>query len=197
MKKLIATATLIALVDLLTGCASTGGTEYPIFAPGGPEDAVQASVFPELKLITTDGNSYTGKLTRLQGDTVTLRPYPYWNIPEVSIPLGGIHLIELTGSEGHAGSGFAAGFSAFFILTGGLGAATSKYNRDFQWAAVGSGLAGLIGGLVGLAVGAVGDATRLSKIKFYELPELQKRPAILKIMGRRAAPLKSAQGEQP
>jgi len=184
MKKLIATATLITLVNLLTGCASRGGMGNPIAPPGGPDGAIQANLFPEIKLITTEGKSFTGKLTQLQRDTVTLRPFPYWNIPEVPIPINGIHLIELTGSEGHVGSGFFTGFSLLFIITGGIGAATSKYNTNFQWAAMGSGLAGLVGGLVGLVIGAVSDATKLSKIKFYELPDREKRPAILKIMGR-------------
>jgi hypothetical protein len=184
MKKLIATATLITLVNLLTGCASRGGMEYPISPPGGPIDPLEAFSFPEIKLITTEGKSFTGKLTRLQGNAVILRPYPYWNLPEVSIPIDGIHLIEPTGPGGHAGRGFSTGFSVLFILTGGLGAASSKYNRDFQMAAIGSGFLGLVGGLIGLLTGAVSDATELSKIKFYELPDREKRTAIRKIMGR-------------
>jgi hypothetical protein len=187
MKKLIAAATLIALVNLLTGCASTGGTGHPISPPGdpaGPTDAIQAFAFPELKLITTEGKSFTGKLTRLQGDTVTLRPFPYWNIPEIQIPLDLLHLIELTGSEGHAGSGFFAGFNILFIGTGAYGAATSRYNTNFQNATVAAGIVGLVGGLVGFVIGALGDAAKGSKINFYELPESAKRPAILKIMGR-------------
>jgi len=184
MKKLIAVATLIALVNLLTGCASTGGIGYPISPPGGPTESIQATSFPEVKVITTEGRSFTGKLTRIQGDTVTLRPFPYWNIPEIPIPIDGIHLVEVTGSEGHAGSGFFRGFSLLFIITGGIGAATSKYNTDFQLAALGAGAVGLVGGLIGLAAGAVGDATKATKLKFYEMSGPAKRPALLKIMGR-------------
>jgi hypothetical protein len=103
VKKLIAVATLIALVNLLTGCATTGGTG-DLFNPSGvPAVDVQAKDFPELKLVTTTGESFRGKLTLLQGDVVTLRPYPYWNIPDVRIPLDTIHQVELTGTKSHAG----------------------------------------------------------------------------------------------
>jgi hypothetical protein len=184
MKKIATLTALLAMAHLLTGCASSGGAGHPTALPGNPGEAIQAALFPELKLITTDGNSYRCKLIRLKDDVVTLRPYPYWQIPEAEVPVASFHQVELLDPKSHAGGGFMTGFSAVFLPIGLIGIASSKYNTQFSAALAGSAALGLVGGLVGLVIGAVGDAASDQKIKLYELTEAQKRHAVLKLMGR-------------
>ncbi len=184
MKKIIAAATLIALVNLLTGCASTGGTGDLFNSSGAPHVDVQAEDFPELRFVTTGGESFRGKLTRVEGDIVTLKPFPYWNIPDVRIPLDDIHQIELTGSKSHTDTGFLAGFSVLFIPVGAIGAAKSKYDVDFSNWLLGSAIVGAVGGLLGLVIAAVSDTGKTSKFKFYAMSAPEKIAALLKIMGR-------------
>ena len=185
MKKLTALVTLIALVNLLTGCAPTGGTGRPAFPPGGPGDAIQAIVYPELRLVTTDGTSHKGKLTRCQGKVLTLRPSPYWNVQDIQIPLDTVHQINLTEPrEDVAGKSFMMGFSILFIPIGAIGAANSKYNSNFSMALAGSVATGVVAGLLGLAIGAVGNTSTPSIYKFYAMSEPEKWRAVLEIMGR-------------
>jgi hypothetical protein len=142
-----------------------------------------AKEFPEIKLITTAGEAHSGKLTRLEGEMVTLLPFPYWNLEAVQINVEDIHLIQMPKTGSKIGKGFLTGFGVGFIVTGVFGGALSKYNVDYQWALAGSFGAGAIGGGIGLLIGAISDAGAKDKYEFYNMSQTEKVKAIKKIMG--------------
>jgi hypothetical protein len=182
MRKATAGLTLIAFLLFLSGCATTGGfrVEPP---PGARNFDNLARIFPQLLLITTSGDPHQGKLTQIEGEEVVLRPFPYWNVEEVRIPVEEIRSIEIQPEKNGAAAGAANGAGWTFLIFGAIGLG-SKYNTQFQSALLGSGLMAAVAGLAGLAIGALTDAAKRTQYDFYKMTPPEKEAALKKIMGR-------------
>ena len=185
-KKSLAFGAFIVFVLFLVGCATTSINEKSGALKDlkdAPPGKLVARVLPEITLVTSAGDSHLGKLTSLEGGTVTLLPYPYWNVEPITIDLDEIHMVQTQKRGGRAGSGFLHGFSWTYIIVGILSGVTSKYDEDYEFALGVSAGAGLIGGLIGLAVGGLADAVAKTDYKFYSMSLAEKTAAIKKFMG--------------
>jgi hypothetical protein len=183
VKRTWAVVNLIAFVLLLAACATTSSIGQREWRQEATPHKLEANKFLEIQLITTKGESYIGKLTELVDDSAILRPYPYWDIEPVTILIEDIFSIKLAKVESQAGKGFLSGFGMGFIVTGIIGIGTSRYNTQFQSALVASPMGGLLGGLIGLAIGGIGDLATKTKYEFNRLSTVEKKEALRKIMG--------------
>ncbi len=175
--------TLLAFAFLLGSCETTTPAGQGGLALTPVQGKVEAREFPEIQLITTKGETYTGKLVELEGDQVLLRPLPYWNIEPVRIPVEEIFSIKLDKKVSSVGNGFLTGFGLTFIVVGVLAGSNSKYNEDYSHALSGSFGAGVFGGLIGLAAAGIIKLSTKSKYEFYNLTQLQKMDVLRDIMG--------------
>jgi len=150
-----------------------------------PDQKIAPLKLPEVQVVTTKGDRSTGKLTQFEDQTLTLLPYPYWNVEAVKIPLDDIARIEVKGKKSHAGSGFVAWFSFSFMAVGLLAGLSSQYNEDYEAALLGSAIVGGIGGLVGLAIGGIVDMASKNTYEFATMSTPEKVASLRKIMGAR------------
>jgi hypothetical protein len=183
MKKIASTVALAAFLLFLTGCATNEMIRVVPLRTESGNLANIARVLPELELITTAGDTFQGKLTRREGGAVILRPFPYWNVEEVRVLIEEIHTIKLSGSKNGAIRGAANGAGSIFLISGILGGLTSKYDVDYEWALLGSGILSALGGLAGLVIGAIADAAEKTNFDFYAMTPPEKEAALKKIMG--------------
>jgi len=182
LKKNFALCTLLFFLNFILSC-TTITTSGGINIKTTSTSEFIAKKLPELELITTGGEFHRGKLLNLIGMDVLFSPFPYWNVETLKIHFDKIHTIKLAKKGSKAGSGFAHGFGWTFIFIGVLGAANSKYDRDFENALGASAGAGLFGGLLGLVIGGLAKAATKSQYKFYKMSDSEKTKAVLKIMG--------------
>ncbi len=179
---LFAFCTLLIFLILIVSCTPIGTKSTREFSIS-PTSEVQAKRFPEVELITSEGDILKGKLISLRGKDLAFSPFPYWNVELLEIKLDDIHSIKLPRKGSKATSGMLSGFAWTFIIVGGVAGASSKYNEDFEEALIGSTILGAGAGLIGALVGALADVGTKSEYKFYKLDEREKIKAVKKIMG--------------
>ena len=182
-KRRFALGTLIVFVLFLIDCATTETYQEQSVLNNAPSGKLMPREFQEIRLVTSAGETYQGKLTGFEGDTVILLPYPYWNVEPLKINLSEIHVIQTEKKGGGAGKGFLNGLAWTYIICGILSGVSSQYNTDYQLALAGSAALGLIGGLIGLAVGGISDAAAKTQYEFYGMSRVEKIAAIRKLMG--------------
>jgi hypothetical protein len=147
------------------------------------EHAIPAKELPEIQLITKAGESHTGKLISLEGETVALLPFPYWNLESIKIHVDDIHLIQLPQKGSKIGKGFLTGFGVGFVVAGVIGGLTSKYNFEYRWSLAGSATVGAASGALGLLIGAIVDLSTKTKCEFSRMEHTEKLATIKRIMG--------------
>jgi len=183
-KRIIKFSILAFFIGFIISCATIS---TPYWLPS--EDSLLhqekfiATQFPEVNLFTSNGDLYHGKMTVLEGETVIFSPSPYWNVERLRIKIDDIETIELPAKKTGAAKGFGYGFGVTCILIGGFGAGTSKYNETFQNYAVLTPVAGLLGGLAGMVIGAITDLATPAKIEFFRLRHDQKIKVLASLMG--------------
>lgn len=182
MKKILVYLTLAFFVIFTINCATV--------PPSGPRSSslrslgkIEATEFPEIRLVTTGGDQNKGKILNLEENTVTFLPFPYWNVEPLRIGIDEIHSIERTQAKNGASLGFFHGFGWVTLSVGILGGASSKYDVDFKNAMLFAPLAGLMGGLVGLAIGGIRDLATRTKYDFSSLSKDAKIMTLMAIMG--------------
>jgi hypothetical protein len=181
-KRNLAFIYLLLFLNFIMSCTSIGTTSARDVSIS-PTSEIQAKRFPEVELITSEGDILKGKLISLRGKDVMFSPFPYWNVELFEIKLDNIHSIKLPKKGSKAMSGMTSGFAWTFIIVGALAGVSSKYDEDFEEALLGSTILGAGAGLIGTLVGALADAGTKSEYKFYKMSESEKIRAVRKIMG--------------
>jgi hypothetical protein len=182
MKSLKICCVLLLSGFMLSCVSSTGPITYKETA-GVQSVKFGAAKFEEVELTTLKGDRHRGKIVSLEGRRVEFRPFPYWSVELISLDLGEIRSIELADKPKRAGKAFLQGFGWTYSIVGGISAAASKYNEDYQAALVGSAIVGAAGGLVGLLIGAVQDSKARTKFEFVGMSDEEKERSVRKIMG--------------
>ena len=144
---------------------------------------VEATKFKEVNLVTSNGDTHKGKIVSLEGESIELRPFPYWNVELVRLHLDEIRTIKLVKKESRAAKGFASGFGWAFVIFGTIGGLSSKYDEDYEAALLSSAVLVGDGRLLGLLVGAYPDIPTKTKFEFTTMSKEEKERAIRKIMG--------------
>ena len=150
-----------------------------------PDQKIVPLKFPEVQIATTKGDRSTGKLIQFENQTLTFLPYPYWNVEPVKIPLDDIARIEVKGKKSRAVSGLVGGFAYSFIAVGLIAGLPAKYDEDYGLALGLSAISGGIGGLIGLAIGAIVDISDKKNFEFTTMSTSEKIASLRKIMGAR------------
>lgn len=184
------TATYLALLASLhftMGCAAKR-----VYGPGGgvaqlPPAFLEAKVFPEVRIEAGGNPGFVGKITGLENSTVRVLPAPYWNVETLRIDLTEISSIVLPGKKRKVGRAAAYGLGIGFLVVGGLSAASSKYDEDYQigliLAPAGGIAGGAVSGLVALAVAAMSGSKPEKTYVFEGMTAEEKAAAILDLMG--------------
>lgn len=184
MKNLGICCLLLGLAFMLSCASSMGPVNY------GETREVQsgkflAAEYKEVVLTTSKGDYYKGKIVSLEGGKVEFRPSPYWGVDLIDLDLAEIRSIELVDKPKRAAKGFLQGFGWTFTIVGGIAAATSKYDKDYEAGLSASPIVGLAGGALGFLIGAIQDATAKTKFDFGSMSETEKEGTVRKIMGLR------------
>lgn len=190
IKKFISTAIITTLLFyLLSGCYSkTPSILYSSPNAGGNQE-IMAVKYPELSIRTTTGELYSGKIDSLNmaDKCIMLLPVPYWNVKNRSIAIDQISLIKLKKRKlNPAIKGFLKGFAWTYSFIFLLSLPGYEYDEDYKNALKQNFKAGVIGGLIGLLIGATKKGYADTK-SFYNLRNssyAKKIKVIMKIMGR-------------
>jgi hypothetical protein len=174
---------LLFLLSFMMSCSSSRALIKTEVTKGTLPSRLEATKFEEVDLVTTEGELHRGKITCLEGESIEFRDFPYWNVEPIQLKLDEIHSIKLVKKGSKAGRAFASGFGWTFMIIGFVAGASSKYDVDYENGLVGSALAGGIGGLIGLAIGAIQDISTKTKFDFYKMSKEEKERAVRKIMG--------------
>jgi hypothetical protein len=165
------------LLFLMTCATTTVETQVD------PGQEITPFKFPEVQLATTNGDLTTGKLLRFESQTLTILPYPYWNVDSIKVPLADIARIKLIEKKSRAGGSFLGGFSITFISAGLISGLAAKYDEDYETALAGSALLGGAVGLIALAIGGIADISTKKDFEFTTMPAAEKIASLRKIMG--------------
>ncbi|MCX6561279.1 MAG: hypothetical protein NTZ26_12295 [Candidatus Aminicenantes bacterium] len=180
-RRMMAWAALAAVGLMTMDCALTNVR----LSGAGPglNGVLEARAFPEVEIVTFEGDPIIGKILRLEsGWRVTVLPMPYWNVATEVRPLAAIALVRRLKTPSQAGPGALAGLGLFGTLTGLIGIPACKYDIEYRNVALAISLAAVagagLGALLGLAASkkVVFDLARMS-------PE-QKAAALAGLMGR-------------
>jgi hypothetical protein len=172
-------------LGLMLSCASSTGPISYNSTRGGQPGKFLAAKYEEVELATLKGDFYKGKILSLAEGKIEFRPSPYWGVEPIRLELGEIRSIGLVNKPKRAGKGFLQGFGWTFTIVGGLAAAGSKYDEDYQAGLYGSAIVGLAGGAIGFLVGAIQDSAAKARFDFGPMSASEKEQAVRKIMGSR------------
>jgi len=174
---------LLFVLSFMLSCTSSRVPVRTEVTKEALSSRVEATKFEEVNLVTSNGDTHKGKIVSLEGESIELRPFPYWNVELVRLHLDEIRTIKLVKKESRAAKGLASGFGWAFVIVGTIGGLSSTYNEDYEAALLGSAVLGGAGGLLGLLVGAFQDFTTKTKFEFTTMSKEEKERAIRKIMG--------------
>jgi hypothetical protein len=124
------------------------------------------------------------KLIGIEGEQVTFLPSPYWNVATRQVALGEIVTVEVRDRKRTLGGAAGASFAAGFVIIGVACGAGSKYNDDYQECLAGSAVLGAAAGLVGLAVGAIVDASHPGTYHFDRMDPAEKRKTVQRLLAQ-------------
>jgi hypothetical protein len=174
---------LFVLSGFMLSCAGSSVPAKTEITPAAQSSRVEARKFEEVVVSTSTGEVHQGKIVSLEGESIALRPFPYWNVDLIRLHLDEVHSIELPKKGSRAGKGFLSGFGWGFILTGMVAGASSKYDEDYQLALGASAGVGAAVGIVGLLIGGIHDATTKRRYDFAGMSNEEKTQAVRKVMG--------------
>jgi hypothetical protein len=147
-RKTTAWLALLLCLHFVMACATSGVRDAGKGIELSPTASVEARVFPEVRLVTTGGEIHQGKITGLEGGRVRFLPSPYWSVEYEWLDIDTLASISLAKPGGGGGPSILAAFGAGFLITGALGAALSKYDRDYLASLIaGGGTAAISGGI--------------------------------------------------
>jgi len=174
-------AALAALALATMNCA--GGTGSPLVTPPDPTVSRTAKVFPEVELLTAEGEVIVGKILRLESaDRLVILPIPYWNVATIERPLAAIARISRREKTKSVGTSALIGFGIAAVWVGVKTLPHSKYDTDFGDASLGIPI---VAAVTGLPLGAlIGVAT--SGRKEYDLRWMgleRKAAVVARLMG--------------
>jgi hypothetical protein len=107
-------------------------------------------------------------------DTVTVIPYPFWNVESHQINIDDIVSIEVPKKRANIGKNFTIGFSVGFTTIGILGLLASEYDDEYVLSLMASSLGGLVMGGLGCCLGGIADMRSRSYFHFGEMTRPQK-----------------------
>jgi hypothetical protein len=173
-----------AFLHLAVGCATSR-----VHGPGGgiaqlSPASLEARVFPELRLHTKDdGAGQVGKIIGLQNRVVRFLPTPYWNVEALRIDLADIVSIAVPTKSGGPGKASAAAFGIGFIVTGGLAAAVSKYDSDYQAGLILAPVGASCVALCAMAIRALSGSAKEIRYDLASMSDEERAFIVLKLMG--------------
>ncbi len=175
---------LLASLHLVMGCAARH-----VYGPGGkvselPAGSLEARVCPEVRLHTKGGGQFqVGKIVGLETRLVRFLPAPYWSVVSQKIDLGDIARIDVTVKKGSPGRAGLAGFGWGVLISGFIGAVSSRYNVDYEsWLAT-APVAGAAIGLVAMGISAMSAPGKEISYDLAAMRDEEKAFVILKLMG--------------
>ena len=155
---------LVSCLVILTGC--TGLTRPATIPNSQSDDEIQTKSDDD----TLDGRSSSGlcihtetdtydavRIVQITNDTLTVIPYPFWNVESHQIHLDDIISIVVPKEGDNKLKGCTGGFSVGFTVIGIIGLLTSEYNEDYAMSLMLGGLGGVVLGGVGFCLGGIGD----------------------------------------
>ena len=138
----------------------------------------------EVLLTLRDEPLVLGKLIGIDGEQVEFLPSPYWNVATRHVALGEIVTVEVRDRKRTLGRATGASFATGFVVIGVACGAGAKYNNDYQDCLAGSVVLGAAAGLVGLAVGAIVDASHPGTYHFDRMDPAEKRKTVQRLLAR-------------
>ena len=180
------TATYLALLasfHFTVGCAANRVQGPWAGVAQLPSVLVEAKALPEVRIEAGGNPGFAGKVTGLENSTVRVLPAPYWNVKTLRIDLAEISSIVLPGKKRSVGRAAASGLGIGFLVTGGIAAAASKYDADYQFGLIGSAAVGAVSGLIAAAATAISGSKSEKTYVFKGMTPEQKAAAILDLMG--------------
>ncbi|MGE5125098.1 MAG: hypothetical protein ACM3PV_02320 [Betaproteobacteria bacterium] len=124
------------------------------------------------------------KLVGIDGEQVAFLPSPYWNVATRHVALGEILTVEEKDRKRTLGRATGVSFAAGFVIIGVACGASAKYNNDYQGCLAVSAVLGAAAGLVGLAVGAIVDASHPGTYHFDRMDPAEKRKTVERFLAR-------------
>jgi len=183
MSKNISTIiTLAIFINFIISCSTIRTVNRNEVVEIAPSVKIKAVKLQEVQLTTTRGE-LTGKLLSLEGESLQMLLFPYWDVEPINIDLNGIYSIKLMKKNSRAGKGAASGFAWGFLITGIASGLDSEYDEDFEDALIGGAIVGGFIGLLGFVIGGLSDIATKSKYYFFQMSNSEKIRVIKKIMG--------------
>jgi hypothetical protein len=165
---------LVCSLAILIGCT---GLTSPTTAPSSQidDDNIRNGGSSSGLLIQTQTVTYDAvRIAQIINDTVTVIPYPYWNVESHQFHIDEIVSIVVPKERGNLAKGFTIGFSIGFTTIGILGLMQSEYNDDYSAYLMLSGLGGLVMGGLGGCLGGISDMGSSNHFHFREMTKPQK-----------------------
>lgn len=157
-----------------------GARMSPVVAP--PSGVTRPA--NEVLLTLRDEPLVLGKLIGIDGEQVEFLPSPYWNVATRHVALGEIVTVEVRDRKRTLGRATGASFATGFVVIGVACGAGAKYNNDYQDCLAGSVVLGAAAAFVGLAVGAIVDASHPGTYHFDRMDPAEKRKTVDRLLAR-------------
>ena len=136
-------------------------------------------------LLTLKGEPLVlAKLIGIDGEQVAFLPSPYWNVATRQVALSEIVTVEVRDRKRTLGRATGVSFATGFVVIGVACGADAKYNNDYQGCLAISAVLGAAAGLVGLAVGAIVDASHPGTYHFDRMDPAEKRKTVQRLLAR-------------
>jgi hypothetical protein len=145
----------------------------------------EAKKFPEVEILTAEGDLITAKLVRLESDgRVVALPSPYWGVETKVLDQADIASIRRLDKPSSIIRSTLFGF-ALAMMSGGLWYLIwSRYDEDYSAGLYGAPASGAMFGIPwGLILGAVSEAANPRKLNFSRMSEARRMAALRKWMG--------------
>jgi hypothetical protein len=182
-QRIAAWAALAALCLLALDCAGPDAAA-PKTAPG-PAVSREARKFPEVEIVTVEGDVIVGKLARLEPDgRVAVLPVPYWGVEMKILALDAIDSVRLMKRSSAVVKGALSGIPVVGIIGGIIALAMSKYDEDFMnglWMVPAAGIG--IGVPIGLLAGGAASLASPSKYDFRKQNAVGRMAVVRRLMG--------------
>lgn len=183
MNKRMTSWMVLAAWGLMTlACANPGSSPPSTTPPAGPGEARK---FPEVEILTVEGDVLTAKLVRLESDgRIVALPSPYWGVETMTLATDQIRSVRRLDKPSPVSRWAMAGFALAAVIGGGWYLIWAQYDEDFSAGLLNTPIAGSsIGVPLGLVVGALSAAANPRKLDFRRMSEARRLAALRKWMG--------------
>ncbi len=145
----------------------------------------EAKKFPEVEILTAEGDLITAKLVRLESDgRVVALPAPYWGVETQVLDPADIVSIKRLDKSSAVIRSTLSGFASAMIAGGFWYLAWSRYDEDYSAGLSGAPALGAVIGIpLGLVMGAASEAAHPRKLDFTRMSEARRLAALRKWMG--------------